>query len=99
VIALVTSPLFHDLSVIELLIQTFRDGLAEVKESLCRGGSTSDMFLEENYLKGLTDRVAKKCSVNNTFLNFLRFKNVSYVVSVGKLMRRMHIHICYVVEL
>jgi hypothetical protein len=57
------------------------------------------MFLEENYLKGLTVHVAKNFGLNNTFQNFLRFKNVSYVVSVGKPMRRMHIHVWYVGEL
>jgi len=57
------------------------------------------MFLEENCLKGLTDHVAKKFGVNNTSQNLLRFMNFSYVVSFGKPMRRMHIHVCCVAEL
>jgi hypothetical protein len=64
-----------------------------MKELLCRGGSKSDMILEENCLKGLTVHIAKKFGVNITFQILLRFMNVSYVVSVGKPMRRMHIHI------
>jgi hypothetical protein len=80
VIALVNSPLRHDLSVTELLIQTFHDDVAEVKKLLCYVGSTSHMFLQENCLKRLTDHVAKTFAVNNTSQNLLRFKNFSYVI-------------------
>jgi len=60
VIALASSPLRHDWSVTELLIQTFHDDLAEMKELLCHGGGTSDKFLEKNCLKWLTVHAAKK---------------------------------------
>ena len=58
-IALASSPHRHDRSVTELLIQTFHDDLAEMKELLCHGGSTPDRFLEENCLKWLTVHAAK----------------------------------------
>lgn len=58
-ITLASSSQRHDRSVTEPLIQTFHDDLAEMKELLCRGGSTSDLSLEENCLKGLKVHVAK----------------------------------------
>jgi len=83
VIALTSSPHRHDRSVTGVLIQTFHDDLAEMKELLCGSGSTSDMFLEKICLKGLAVHAAKKFDLNNTFQNLLRFMNVSYVVSVA----------------
>jgi hypothetical protein len=93
VIALASSPHGHDPSVSELLIQTSHDDMAEMKEVLCYSGRHLTCSERKTAYKAGSSCCKNKFGVNITFQNMLRFMNISYVVSVGKQRRKMHIHI------